>query len=89
MSEWQPIETAPENVLILVFAPIGDGEIIIDKFRWVEYYEDTVESVSHHKDGSRRRIITETKVRERDWDSGAGLHATHWLPLPAPPEKES
>ena len=70
MSEWQPIETAPEDETVLVWAE--DGWIMCaDLILMSEYggYD--------YCDGSRMWV---------DNDHSLLFRPTHWMPLPEPPK---
>lgn len=68
--QWQPIETAPEKTLVLVYGEWdgelhgGDGtkEVHKARFEWGEWWIDGGEYYASH-------------VR----------NPTHWMPLPEPP----
>lgn len=80
MSEWQPIETAPKDGTSILVAcageDIGMGAVeitewcVMENYRWELVEGDTYRKV--------REAPTEF------WD-GNGHRATHWMPLPAPP----
>lgn len=80
---WQPIETAPDEVWILTYHEGFGLPIGVSQYRWVTRVEETVESESRNSKG-RRKIVQEVWIREREWD-GAHWEATHWMPLPEPP----
>ena len=80
---WQPIETCPENVLVLLWRGWDECLVAVDRFRWVEYSEWETVSESSGKSGARRQIRQETIKREREWDQG-GM-PEYWMPLPEPP----
>src|ERR1700753_596550 len=75
MSEWQAIETAPENKEVLVVRRDVFG---IDRFEWQTRSEERLVRES----GNRRTYEIEA-WKEREWDNGWGW--THCMPLPAPP----
>lgn len=70
--EWQPIETAPrDGTKILIWSTPGGGYFIV--IPHVEYDEP-------------REDFTERWT----WKESAGMYgirATHWMPLPDPPNK--
>lgn len=81
--EWRPIESAPrDGTAILAYDPEGLGR---DKPVWavVRWY---VHQSHHYEDaggGLYRRV-----AGENTWWDGAPytpFHATHWMPLSAPP----
>lgn len=79
MSDWQPIETAPEDEQILVWSPAES--------RWDNGMAAPVWTVvkSVMEDGEADFFI------EHDGDGGymswQSAHPTHWMPLPDPPEQ--
>jgi hypothetical protein len=82
MSEWQPIETCPENTWVLTYASWGDPPyVFISKFRWVELQEWVTESETVNA-GGRRKIVQEKILKERQWEGWGG---DFWMPIPAPP----
>ncbi len=69
MSEWQPMETAPDGVRILAFCPR-------------ERYDRAVTIAAVYRRNPRvgdGRMVTR-------YPMGAEVYATHWQPLPKPPE---
>ena len=75
--EWQPIETAPKDgTLVLIYNTLNNGTITsIDGKIAVARY-------SHQHDG-----LEESLWEYGTYYSGAYLiSATHWMPLPQPPE---
>ena len=81
MSEWQPIETCPENTWVMVYAPWEDQSYRISKFRWGTVHKWEVVSETTHASG-KRRISEERHEKFRDWDGSAG---DWWVPLPEAP----
>lgn len=76
---WQPIETAPrDGTQILTFCD-RDGSIEIDAWwtRPVHHFEEA-------GDGLFRKVEDDPYV---SWSSN-GHRATHWQPLPTPPQKK-
>lgn len=86
MTEWQPIETCPENTWVLVWAPWREeySGIGIGKFQWLERSEWETVSESSGKSGARRQVRQEHITKEREWDGDSG---DYWMPLPAPPSR--
>lgn len=87
MSEWQPIETCPENTWVLLPAEWDSPPINISKFRWVEFSEWETIHESAGASGARRQTRQETKTKRRVWDNGIGEHNmgsdySRWMPLP-------
>ena len=78
MSNWQPIETAPEGVPILLWKA-EDEPIVIDTFRRVQY--EYWEQINR----STKKLIKEENI---EWDY-EGYGATHWMSIPAPPKPEN
>jgi hypothetical protein len=85
MSKWQPISTAPEDVLILVYDPLTErsqGGLLFPSVagffvaRYCSGYE---------------RWESDLVEFESGWESTgsynmtATLNPTHWMPLPEPP----
>lgn len=86
MGDWQPIETCPENTLVLVWCEWDESEPVhVDKFHWTERSEWETVSESSGKSGARRQVRQETVTREREWDHGGSYQ--HWMPLPEPPAR--
>lgn len=84
MSEWQPIETCPENTWVLVHARWMDApNIKISKFRWVRYSQWETVSESSGASGARRQTRQERITKEREWEAGSG---DYWMPLPGLPK---
>ena len=77
MSEWQPIQTAPVGIPILVWGPE-------DEFAVAEYEgrnkEDTWDAVTGERLGDRRCLLTYYV------EGGGDTYPTHWMPLPEPPK---
>jgi hypothetical protein len=75
---WQPIETAPKDgTMILVYEPaIG------------EYGEEGIYIVSWNREYSRQPKTWCVILSEQDEQGGCSTvdYATHWMPLPPPPE---
>lgn len=84
MTDWQPIETCPENTWVLVGRSWAEPpeHVCVDKFRWVVEIERTVESETRNAKGARK-VIQEHERQVREWDSGG--QPDYWMPLPAPP----
>ncbi len=81
MSEWQPIETAPKDGTRILIARLGDdvGMDAIEITEWCvsrNYRYEPVEGTDLF-----RRI-----EENYDFWNGNGHRATHWMPLPFPPE---
>lgn len=80
MSKWQPIETAPKNgtlVDLWIINHLGAGQRLLH-CRWEQDYED---------EGRWEQLYSETRgCFFTAFDERA--RATHWMPLPDPPENE-
>jgi hypothetical protein len=84
MTDWQPIDTAPENIDILIYSTINDASpYCVDRFTWVVEVTEQVESESRNAKG-RRRVVQEHEERRREWNRD-GWGAEYWMHLPAPP----
>jgi hypothetical protein len=70
--KWQPIETAPTNVSILIFLPNWD------------HYGHGVYRAIHVDMGTGQRWHTTAYAMGRDLCSS--MNPTHWMPLPDPPQ---
>lgn len=79
MSEWNPIETAPENTDVLVVRGDKNHDYGVDRFEWKTRSEERLV----REQGNRRTYETE-EWKEQEWSNGWGW--THWMPLPAPPD---
>lgn len=89
MSEWQPIETAPAGVDILVY---GEG-LITDGVGWVPALDCVVAwgDLVRYADGDRIEfkcgICDEGSADTEGYSSPYQqvIWPTHWMPLPSPP----
>ena len=79
--KWQPIETAPKESKVHVLVLDNDGNV-----RMARWYDR-----SYLTEGPKRRFVS-------DFDFGdfsstcfwpLDMFATHWMPLPPPPTKET
>jgi hypothetical protein len=75
MNEWQPIETAPKDGMILLFRPTAPKWGMVSEGKW--------DAQPHHKKPNPYwemwlKIGSTTDSRRHD--------PTHWMPLPEPPE---
>lgn len=81
MSEWMPIDTAPEKVRVLVTGgdtPNRTGIATNDPDRYTPYHE------SHHKLPRIQSWYSETtRGSGKIWPA-----PTHWMPLPEPPKDQ-
>jgi hypothetical protein len=84
MSNWQPIETCPENTLVLLWRGWDECPVAVDKFEWVEYSEWETVSETSGKSEARRQIRQETIIRKREWYQGGTPE--YWMPLPDAPD---
>ena len=85
MSEWQPIETAPKETIILLFAVTDrreDGSIV--NWKMATGWSTPASS------GVRPTFSATTDWAQWTWDGhrlGWWDHKpTHWMPLPDPPK---
>ncbi len=83
MSQWQPIETAPKDgTKILGFDPQGVRGPVCAVIYWYSHQSQSFEEAG---DGLFRKVLHEPV----EWWEGASyspFRATHWMPLPKPPE---
>lgn len=85
--EWQPIETAPMGVPILVYLPSGDADG--NSFSvWPAIISDYDEP-DFSSDGSGDKIgWIDIAVYSQSYDVGyaaGNARPTHWMPFPDPP----
>lgn len=89
MSEWQPIETCPENTWVLLAEPWSDPRVAISKFAWKTFSEWETVSESSGASGARRQTRQEKITRGRVWENGVGELGSgdyeFWMPLPEEP----
>ncbi len=71
MSEWQPIETAPTNISVLVYIPNA------------EHYGEGIYRAILVDMGTGKRWHASTLHMGRDINPEN--RPTHWMPLPEPP----
>jgi len=84
MNKWKPIETAPKDRYILVYAPVNINSIITGDYsihqvvmaKWDNYFNSFCVFGTFKQGESERSSWTAIDVR----------NATHWMPLPEPPE---
>jgi len=73
--DWQPIETAPKDVLLIGafrYSPDDDGAQTVGQIEWRTNWPDK---------GSKPNWFY--LERDDDWIA----YPTHWMPLPAPPKE--
>lgn len=75
MMEWQPIETAPKDINILLFGMI-DPDTTFELLRWVEPIVFS----------GRWDAIDEYFVPSGGTWEGPFMRCTHWAHLPEPPK---
>ena len=73
MSEWQPIETAPSGVRVLVHYPQWRGGMVVPGIYHNEPY---------HGRGRRGWRVSINPADRWEWYNTA---PTHWMPFPEPP----
>lgn len=79
MSEWQAIETAPrDGVLVLLWQE--------DQGFGVGYYSEYTEEWWEAVDDETQKLQQETEVHLTSFSEGLLYSPTHWMPLPEPPE---
>lgn len=80
--EWQPIETAPKDGTQFL-ALVSNGWYDLARFRgdldWQFQWWTSSSGQSYP--------VVETHPKNTDWKESYTLTLTHWMPLPAPPEK--
>ena len=71
--EWQPIKTAPSDIDLLIYCPnaIASYQILV-----AHYFGD----------GSRPDDVGVWYSQEEEVAHPIDCEATHWMPLPTPPE---
>lgn len=83
MSDWQPIETAPTDGTWFVIINVDDDPIRPEVGR---YDPLMMEQFEEAEGGLYRKI----KVVGYEWEGFNNMHrATHWWPLPAPPNLDA
>ena len=75
---WQPIETAPKDGTDILICRVGETEIEITQ--WCSYKNSHFVELSN---GDFRKVNDEPT----EFWNGNGHRATHWHPLPSPPEE--
>ena len=77
---WQPIESAPKNVSILVAYPIGHSGLVgIDVMSHFEVYD----TLNEYDDP---QCLWSYLNDDNDPLEYTGQPPTHWMPLPEPPK---
>lgn len=76
--EWQPIESAPKNTRVLVWAKAHESWGYTEA-RW-DLFKATLHDSYESGKRTTRWILSEPQPRE--W---YGFTPTHWMPLPPPP----
>ena len=78
MTEWRPIDTAPDDGPVLVFQPRHE--------LFEGYWMDEVMAVASRNRFGRWTI---EYVSGFEWESELESgRVTHWMPLPSPPQKD-
>jgi hypothetical protein len=95
--DWQPIETAPKGVKIIVFGDVPGRsfpQTMVARF-WPQYTlpvaegyedEDWAEQSPHGESYMPADWYEETMGEEAP---AVNLKPTHWMPLPAPPTNDT
>ncbi len=92
MSDWQPIETAPQMRKLIVFYrnALGKGRCVMACYyreHSLEMHDDYAD-VADYNDATGESFAPAGWYEEHDSDSPLmplGDEPTHWMPLPAPP----
>ena len=88
MSEWQPIETAPKNRLILAWM---EGYERHGDMEW-KWRRSGFALMAIHYDGPAKHLLDAAIKRivspDPDMVSDIELAPSHWMPLPDPPNHE-
>ena len=79
MSDWQPIETVPENEP--VFIALNDKDTGL---YWGCWPMTVSTNSAVFRDGKWIDLVLQDGMSEVDWD--AHYVATHWMPLPEAPK---
>lgn len=83
MSGWQPIKTAPKDGTQILIARLG-GDVGIDPIEITEWCVMERSRWEHVKDDLWRKVLKEP----HEFWNGNGHRATHWMPLPDPPQED-
>lgn len=83
MSHWQPIETAPKDGTRILICRVADD--VIDEIDEIEIAEWCVLEHSHFEEIGNG-LFQKVMDKPCEFWNGNGHRATHWMPLPAPPE---
>ncbi len=82
--QWQPIETAPKDGT-RVLAVDGDG--VISTAVYLQDWSESMVFIRAERDGDVfKKKVEEVGYWHMDADDACG--ATHWMPLPAPPDTQ-
>jgi len=77
MSDWQPIETAPKDIHIILFRPNAP--------KWQQVAEGKWDGQEHHK---FPRPYWSCPWRISYIEGDRKNPPTHWMPLPKPPQDD-
>lgn len=80
-SEWRDIETAPRDGTRILIARAGEN-VGCDEIEITEWYVVEVYHYEHVEGDLYRKV----KGKASEGWNGNGHRATHWMPLPEPPE---
>ncbi len=84
MGEWRPIETAPQDgTRVLISWRNYDGTPRVAEAWWAKPSEGATADQCYWQ-AMDRIVLSANTHRSR---GGAPLGATHWMPLPAPPQE--
>lgn len=85
MSAWQPIETAPKDGTLILVCRVGEdiGCGPVEVTSWYKIEDWQWEKVPGDDPDLYRKVHKGTY--HEGWNNN-GHRATHWMPLPEPPE---
>ena len=88
MSEWQDISTAPKDGTRILIARAGDsvGGDEVEITEWYVIKNFRFEPLPSSGDKSDDELYRKVYGKLSEGWNGNGHRATHWMPLPEPPE---